>query len=202
MANNQNALKVKPLSYDIIDHRMAVCLEKAYGQDYLKEFPLNGNHFFEDTMFDKFGFSPDIIETDAYMGAMDPIKKSVILSKRTHDALEQFDPRALFSLLHEFAHASIHAEQVNSMIEDGEENVKFFRKQDIRIFENSEWQANVGAVSFGIPRKLVFDKFRSGETDVRNFLFLGFSYEATSYRIEKLLSIAKKNPYLLERGLF
>lgn len=109
----------------------------------------------------------------------------VTLSSRTYHRLEQDDPRALFTTLHEGGHAILHCVELVRMgtlphLAQALQRSRLAHE----VFEDSEWQADAFASRFAVTTESLVQLAVSGELHphvlVRRF---GISYSAAEHRI-------------------
>jgi Zn-dependent peptidase ImmA (M78 family) len=103
-----------------------------------------------------------------------PDKKLIQIREEVYDAAAQENGRARFTLAHELGHLMMHR------------NISFARvnpQSPPRIFENSEWQADVFASHLLMPDELIAS-YSNVENVMRDF---GVSHSAAELRIAKKL---------------
>lgn len=112
----------------------------------------------------------------------------VALSVETYELVERCDPRATFTVAHEFGHVLLHAPELVrlSLIPHSQEALMRGRADHPR-FQDTEWQANAFAAAFLSPAAGLLALERAlGRallpSDLQNQF--GLSYQAAGYRVQ------------------
>lgn len=71
-----------------------------------------------------------------------------------YQRLQAHDPRARFTAIHEGGHGVLHVPQLRSALISGGAP-KLYRREELQLFRNPEWQANVFAGAFLMPTPAV-----------------------------------------------
>lgn len=111
----------------------------------------------------------------------------LVLREDVYQALRRDEPRARFTLMHELAHALLHAEDLVRRGRLPHFQASFRRaggKPTHRVFEDTEWQANVWASAFLMPARELLQLERTGALRASQVqLVFGVSAEAAACRL-------------------
>ena len=126
-------------------------------------------------------------------GAVIPEKKKILLPEQVYNGIAENNPRCLFTGAHEIAHVILHSNQLKNralidLITNG-----FNRKEDIKPYEDPEWQANYMAGAILMPlatlEPIVHDfklkKMSNNQIINRLSLIYGASNQAVEIRLNK-----------------
>ncbi len=109
-----------------------------------------------------FEYGIDQIQVEAIT---DFSSKTIILSEETYLSLQEDDPRARFTVAHEFGHVALHSSYLFHMESSDRKAIKLCR-EEIPPYLNPESQANTFAAALLMPNR-----------HVRNLIFAGGSVQ-------------------------
>lgn len=162
-------------------------MSSAYPALVEKAGPFPVNHFIEFKMRSLIGFNYHVQELPPEVeAATDPIRKLIILDQDTYDNLCKGVPRARYTGGHEIGHAKMHGESLRAMLINDRRNFRLYRRGDIPVYRDPEWQADTFSAELLMPawhiRSLVADG--ADEWDIMDIFEV--SHQAVETRFRKL----------------
>lgn len=193
MSDTRKIPKVRPLSKDVIEYQASalvqeVCPETLEGRE---AFPIL--EFCDQQLEDRFQipFSVALL-APGEEGKLDG--HELFVDEQVYrDALAN-DGRARFTLAHEAAHAILHATQLRAINDSRRGTPSLYRREELRAFEDPEWQANRFAAALLMPVRAVQSLIhRHGIYDADTLsefvrMYLSVSRSAATIRVKKLIA--------------
>lgn len=174
---NLKGIKVPPRSRSSI--RKAACA--AYHEFYPSGGAVNGGILLEKLL--AYGITYHVVHdsTLLQMGGVEasfhPGTMTLFLAETTYRRLVQGDGRALFTLSHELGHTFLHA-GLTVLHRESKGGAGH------KVYEDSEWQADVFAAEFCMPLPEICQHGLSSVTEVQRHF--GVSRKAAEVRVEQL----------------
>jgi Zn-dependent peptidase ImmA (M78 family) len=124
-------------------------------------------------------------------GMTDVTHRYIQISISTYKKLEKDFPHARFTVAHEFGHAYLHGRSPSRPL--------FSKRNQLRPFEDPEWQANTFAASLLMPQKTMWLLFLKKAMTVENVMeTYAVSWSAATRRVLKLSSLFQN----YQRGIY
>ncbi len=170
-------IKVPPKSRAVI--RKAACA--VYREFCPSGGAVNGGKLLEQLV--EYGIAYDVVpdsivlEMGGVEASFNPATMTLFLTETTYKRLARGDGRALFTLSHELGHTFLHAglAVLHRELKGGAVH---------KVYEDSEWQANVFAAEFCMPLPEIQAKHLSTADAIQRHF--GVSFSAAQVRAEQL----------------
>lgn len=142
---------------------------------------------FEDKM-DTFGFKAFLKgNIKGLDGITNVTTKEIMLTGATHKRLELGNPRARFTVAHEFGHVILHGHLASTGHSMNGEQVLFARRSQLKAFEDPEWQADTFAGAVLMPYPMMYKLYQEKQMTVENVIeVFQVSKQAAEIRVRKL----------------
>ena len=137
---------------------------------------------------DVYDLKPGVAELSDGVEGMTWPDGRVQVSEETYSRALQGHGRARFTIVHETYHGLYHRDQIKRVLIDEGELV-LFRRSDIPVMVDPEWQANIFAGALLMPRAMVRQviKEASGSCEITDMIYyFGVSPAAAKVRLRKL----------------
>jgi hypothetical protein len=151
--------RVNPLSRTDIEQRTKSLLTDFFRDEGYEEWPLNVDRFL--SFLDFRGDLKLVIDQlpASKEGEYTPETNVLVLPEDTYNKACAGEPRYRFTIVHEIGHAILHGHQLRVRSSAGI-TVNRYRRQDLRPFEDPEWQANAFAAGSLLPIDRVVHSIR------------------------------------------
>lgn len=146
--------KVSPLSKANIECKAQHFLEKAKSSHLIEPGSINVLELIDIYLPKEYGYKVELIDDNKsiqFEGAVIPEKKKIMFPVQIYNGIAERIPRCLFTGAHEISHVVLHSNQLNRR-----ELIDFIingykRKDEIKPYEDPEWQANYMAGAILMP---------------------------------------------------